>query len=316
MRDQGAANLDPRIVRLAKTATNIGNAQRVVESMLPDRGLPEATPIAESSVQFVLEPLGVFHWLRTASPAKFRVHLGAPAEGLEGWWRRFLDRPCAEAFRAGHPWLRGRSPADLRWHVPLVLFDDAGPVSKANSTWCRVWYSLLGKGGERESRYLIASGLKDEPGEDKSWATVLASFEQLAAPVAPGTWGGILLFVGADMEYACNVLGLPHYNGTEVCAFCRANSTTRPFNNFHAAAAWRETLVDNDGYRARLREPLHPLVAHPVWSIYTYRLDLLHLLDHHGITSTILGNIFWIHVGGERECNVLPGDTVQERLHF
>eukprot|EP00974_Lingulodinium_polyedra_P030812 2966021-Lingulodinium_polyedra.AAC.1 len=58
VQDQGARNVDPRILRLAKSAANMQNAQRVLESMLPDRGLPEATLIEDSSVQLVLEPFG------------------------------------------------------------------------------------------------------------------------------------------------------------------------------------------------------------------------------------------------------------------
>ena len=48
-------------------------------------------------------------------------------------------------------------PSDLRCHVPLMRFDDAGPVSQKNGTFVRCFYSLLGAGGETECRYLIAT---------------------------------------------------------------------------------------------------------------------------------------------------------------
>ena len=52
---------------------------------------------------------------------------------------------------------------------------------------------------------------------------MLENFERLAGPVAPGSWGGILLFVGADLEYAARILGLASPTGVEVCAECRAS---------------------------------------------------------------------------------------------
>ena len=56
---------------------------------------------------------------------------------------------------------------------------------------------------------------------------------------------------------------------------------------------------------------MHPLVAHAWFSKYTYRYDLLHMWDHHGITSTAVGCIFDHHV---RRGSVLPGPNLQARL--
>ena len=174
-----------------------------------------------------------------------------------------------------------------------MLFDDAGPVSAHNSTVCRVWYSLLGTGSERETRVLLCTGLKYDEGEDRSWQVILEHFERLAGPTEPGTWGGILLFVGADLDYVCNELGLPHYNSVEMCVLCEAHTRLRPHNNFHADAAWRSTLVSNARFRERLRRPLHPLVDHCLCSKYTYKFGLLHMTDHHGVASHVVGNRMW-----------------------
>ena len=82
---------------------------------------------------------------------------------------------------------------------------------------------------------------------DHSWPAILASFEVLSRPVEPGSWGAMLMFVGCDLEYACNILGLPHFNSPDnVCADCQANLTTMPANNFHADAPWRATLRTNE----------------------------------------------------------------------
>ena len=198
-----------------------------------------------------------------------------------------------------------------------MLFDDAGPVSNISSTFVRCWYSLLGIGSDRESRYLCATGLKEAASdEDKSWSVTMSQFEQLAQPAAAGSWGGILLFIGADLEYMCNMLGMPHFNANHVCGFCRGNDSDSPHNDFSAEAAWRATVKDNVRFLADFRTPLHPLVAHRWFNLHSYRFDLLHMMDHHGITSHIVANILQQHVGGDRESDVLPGSNVQERLDF
>ena len=131
---------------------------------------------------------------------------------MQEFWHEFLERPACHEFHNIHPWLRGRSPAELKWHLPLMLFDDAGPVSATSSSFARAWYSILGRGSERETRFLIITGIKDDAREYRSWPIILDSFKKLAEPVEKGTWGGILLLFGGDLEYVCNMLGLPHYN--------------------------------------------------------------------------------------------------------
>ena len=142
------------------------------------------------------------------------------------------------------------------------------------------------------------------------------SFERLAQ-INPDTLGGVLLFVGCDLEYACNVLGLIHFNNTaNCCADCNANFDTVPLNNFHRTSAWRATVRNNEEYLAALRQPRHPLVAHAWFTKFAYRQDLLHNFDHHGLTSHIIGNVLWCHVSSDRLCNVFPGNTTDERLDF
>ena len=136
--------------------------------------------------------------------------MGAKPGGVQGFWENFKSSAAGKRMWRLHPWLQGREPSDLRWHLPLMLFDDAGPVSNISSTFVRCWYSVLGIGSDRETRYLCATGLKEASAtEDKSWSVIISQFGHLAQPAAAGSWGGILLFIGADMEYMCNMLGMP-----------------------------------------------------------------------------------------------------------
>ena len=257
----------------------------------------------------------VLPWLANTSSARFNLHFGASAGGVQEFWGAFSKRPACNEFRDVHPWLRGRSPADLKWHLPLIVFDDAGPFSATNITFARVWYSILGRGSEKESRFVISTGIKDNALEDWSWPVILDSFKRLAEPVEEGRWGGILLFFGADLEYVCNILGLPDYNAREnMCTDCLANTTDRPRNAFQANAGWRATLVDNRQYIAEVRRPLRPLPAHAAFNRHTYRFDLLHMYDHHGVTSHVIGNVLWAHLAHECESNVLLGIRREDPL--
>jgi len=313
--EHGRKGVDERIVKLARTRQNPQNAERIVEQLLPLGDMCKPMRVDDSVIECVLPPYDFFHWLRVANPYKFRIHLGAKPGGLEHWWSRFLERPAAREYWSLHPWLMGKKPKDLAFHVPLMLFDDAGPISKHQSTFARVWYSLLGVGAEKETRFLMATGLKTDRA-DRSWGPIMASLERLAGPVEPGSWGGVPLFMGADLEYACNVMKLKHYSAVQMCMHCEADKKDIPFHDFHGGAKWRSTILSNDAFMARVGEPRNPMVAHVWFNKYTYRYDLLHMLDHHGVASHIVGNILHAHLSSERETDVLPGSNMQERLGF
>ena len=75
-------------------------------------------------------------------------------------------------------------------------------MSATLSTCVRCFFSLLGVGGERETRLLLGTALKAEGKPDRSWDCRLQSFERLAQLVEEGQRGGVLLFLGADLDYA------------------------------------------------------------------------------------------------------------------
>ena len=284
--------LDKRIQRLANTRPNLQNAERVMESILPVKGMMEPHHVPESSVEWVLLPHETLAWLQTAYPRMFSIHAGAKEGGVQDWWEGLRSSPSGQELWGLHPWLQRRTFQYLKFHVSLMLFDDAGPISNTSSSYVCVFYSLLGVGSDKQTRFLMATGLTGAHVEDKSWAPLMESFEKLAETKPEGVWGGILLFFGADLEYVCNKLGLPHFNAAEdMCSLGLANTTTMPHNNYHDDAEWRGTEVDNTTFLERLRRPLHACVAHPWFNIFTYRQDLLHMCHHQGVSSHFCANI-------------------------
>ena len=116
--EHGRKNLDDRISKLLKAYLHPQNAQRALDQVLPLSDMVRPTSIDNSMINIVLPPFDFFHWMRQANSRKFAIHMGAKAQGLEEWWTRFLQRPAAGEYWHLHPWLRNRTPAELKWHVP------------------------------------------------------------------------------------------------------------------------------------------------------------------------------------------------------
>ena len=81
------------------------------------------------------------------------------------------------------------------------------------------------------------------------------------ASASVAEWRFVLLAAKADEEVRCNEWGLPHFGGAENCSDCLCNKSTRPYTDLQASAAWRPTAdMDYEGWVARIREPVHPLL--------------------------------------------------------
>lgn len=304
---------DQVIVRLAKCMGHLQDAERMIESIMPPDLFEKMHTRLEGTVQDVMLPWDSFHWLLSMNRDKFARHLGA-REDMTSWWAAFKASEQGLKMWNLHPWLRFKEPRDLSRHVPLMMFDDAGVTGKSSSAFCRVYYSLTGKGSDLETRIVIAPSNKVDNADDQSWDIIMHSFEALAKPVPLDSWGGVLLFLGSDLEYVCNILGAKHYNANEMCAYCLANDSDLPHTNCTDAAEWRDTVLDSEEFKNRFRLPLHPLVAHEWWSLYTYRCDVMHMCDHHGVANHVAGNIAETHLANSS--GPLPGANKELRLEF
>jgi len=106
-----------------------------------------------------------------------------------------------------------------------------------------------------------------------------------------------------------------HYNSKEICASCLANDTNHPHTDNSENASWRDTFVTTTAaFKARFRRPWHPLVAHEIFTIYFIRYDMMHLNDHHGVASLLIGSVFDVQVCDQ--AGPLPGANLEARLDF
>ena len=120
---------DAGIEALAQSGGDTANSARAVRRLLPDDEGPRMELIEGGAVTMILPPAALFRWIMTKHPDKFRAHFGAARGGVEDWWAKLRASAEGRDFWAKHPMLQDRTPADLKFHVPLVLHDDAGPVS-------------------------------------------------------------------------------------------------------------------------------------------------------------------------------------------
>eukprot|EP00974_Lingulodinium_polyedra_P111157 10750322-Lingulodinium_polyedra.AAC.1 len=79
--------------------------------------------------------------------------MGAPEEGIQGWWEQLAASNVGQQFWQLHPWLKDRCPADLKFHLPLMVFDDAGPhlgcgVGKGDQAANFVVFDQPGRAGQ------------------------------------------------------------------------------------------------------------------------------------------------------------------------
>ena len=89
----------------------------------------------------------------------------------------------------------------------------------------------------------------------------------------------------------CNTLGLVSYNSLEPCWYCTCNTSDVPWTDFSWRARWRRRICDDSTFFGRVRK-VGGFWDWPMGGRRTISLDTLHLIDHHGIGSAILGNLF------------------------
>ena len=209
--------------------------------------------------------------------------------------------------------------------VPLFIHVDAGPITKRLSTYILQWGSILGYGSELEQCFIMATWIADGdrsnevydelewslsclsagrfPERDRhgvafpedSWRHTVAN--QLLAPACGDVGLGFsaaFIQLRGDLEWLCNGLGLNHFNSFNPCGLCGADREDIPWVHFSTRAKWLETIYTVDGFLERYATAdSHKLFRVAGMTPQTISIDLLHVLDHNGLTSNILGNLFY-----------------------
>ena len=109
---------------------------------------------------------------------------------------------------------------------------------------------------------------------------------------------GVLWSVSGDLEWFASEFGFPYSAANMLCPFCLADQfkegSPRPFTDFRATAAWRQTTLPP----AKLQKKFagHPLFrgggGAPHASALSIKLDILHVLDL-GVAAYAHGSLLW-----------------------
>ena len=250
--------------------------------------------------------LGILHQF----PPEFKMRLGAERGKIRSFWAQFLSRPANQDVKNNHPIVGGKDLNFLETVIPFTIHADAGPFSKTTACYVVSCASLLGIGEAKLTEFVCASYVQagGGRGDESWWGHLLADFLAMGSGVvngrevardADGTlWRVALLFVKCDEDVRANDFGLTHFSGAnEVCPDCLANRTSRPFTDLSANAAWRAgEAMDFIVFRARVREPNHPLVASSFFCHrYFFPIDVMHLLECKGATPLVFGSVLtWL----------------------
>ena len=147
--------------------------------------------------------------------------------------------------------------------IPIVVHQDAGPCSKTKSADTISWSSMISQGGEKITKFLIATSIANRENDNKVWRVILDDM-MLAATSGIAGWKFVLLFAKADEEQRSQKWGLPHYSDdTEICSESLCNRDNRPFTDLSRDARWRQTeRIPKELYFCRIRnKPKHPLAT-------------------------------------------------------
>ena len=313
----------PMLSRLAQLRGG-QHAQASLIELLGTTGVPRV--ISAFPGEFVSHGVLPSSWIRLlhAYPHEFRLRLGAEKTKLRGFWRDFLNRPANADLRANHPIIGGMGIDELETVIPLTMHADAGPYSKTSACYVVSFASLVGVGEAKLTKFICASYVQRSGQMDDSlwWHHVLEDMTALGSGYVGGRavardsdgtlWRGALVFVKCDEDVRANDFGLTHFSGrNEVCPDCLANRTTRPFTDMTVDAAWRRGEgMSFDVYKARAREPHHPLVANAHFCHrFFFPIDIMHLLECKGVTPLVFGSTMTLLLADAR-----VGANKEERL--
>lgn len=177
----------------------------------------------------LLPPSAIIRRLYAHNPSEFTRILGAERGRVRSFWEQFWTTKN-DKYLSEHPLLRGLALDDLACIVPLVLHQDAAPITKLLGANMISVSSILGLGSEKTTQLLIATHIKrnkaEAPNLSHLWQAILDDFEVLfhKDEASRGPWRFVLLFALGDEECRCVEWGLTSWSAAEeCCSECKAH---------------------------------------------------------------------------------------------
>ena len=153
--------LQPAVTRLASIGIRIDDRhclQNLVR-LLGTMGVMQflSPVVGGGDLTHLIRPSTLFGTLLRSAPDKFRMHVvGGSDDRVLSFWEGLASSELGAQLFGIHPDLRGKRPDDLKRSIPVRVWEDAGPFTKAGgSVSVLCWSSLLGKGKESECKFLV-----------------------------------------------------------------------------------------------------------------------------------------------------------------
>ena len=272
---------DPLVARLAKHAQR-GSRQncnanfRDLLEELGIMGLISTIPDSTHWTHFV-KPSSLIAYIANHRPADLKACLGCDLDKTTAFWTDWYKSKMRTEMAQGHSVLRGKTAQDLLHTVPLVVHEDAGPITKKLSANCLSFSSLLATGPEKTTKFLMATGVKYPADDHAAWTAILHDMVQLATGCVDGQvvardsagspWCFVLMLCKGDEEVRSVVWGFASYSSSQVCSECGGNKSTLPYTDLTPEAQWRatETHKPVEPYLAKIQGN-HPLIRSPFTS--------------------------------------------------
>ena len=131
---------------------------------------------------------------------------------------------------------------------------------------------------------------------DLLFAGVVESGNPIVTDPSGHIWSFVLLHSVADFEQHV-AWGITSYGTHAICRNCKANRGDLPYTDMRPEAAWKpsEEQFTNSDFIEAASNGDHPLRKSQYWRKDFVRDDIMHMLDHRGISCHIVGTV-WVHL--------------------
>ena len=130
---------------------------RIMRLLLEKVGFEQFLTAVEpdsTNVTHILKPSELMRALHTYNPSRFVRAFGADPDRCQRFWEQYLSTPEGIEAASQCPYLAGRDSRNLRYTLPCLLHEDAGPYSKRKGMNVVNWTPLLGEGTDLEMHFV------------------------------------------------------------------------------------------------------------------------------------------------------------------
>ena len=174
--------ISTRLAKIGDGRVNGHCQHNLLKLMGSTCGFDEMINSSDGEITDVLLPSALIRMYYTSNRDQFVKSFGADENKLLAFWTGLFSSASGKQLKQETPFLRHKTPEQLKRTIPLTLHQDAAPFTKRRGADCLTWGALCGVGSDSETRWLAASyiklaGFSRSVGKE-AWDLLLADFER------------------------------------------------------------------------------------------------------------------------------------------